>query len=397
MSFTIHPFCENGNTVPQNCVHAGPVSLGLLRKDYKADTAQLWRAGINPSTNLLVASTTFSRGLVGSATTSTPRYWWIAGPRNDQASLETKVKEVVGRLPERALYNYVPFSDYVTAYDWAKTEGYALINCNYPAYRLGDYSADTESLINIESGFLPSFDGVQLKLRNLANPTPSNGFGALNPAAVPHDTIIISAPGVLGSPAPGIGSEGGISLLGTGHISQLVNPIQSGIDNGIVFEGIFRVPNGDPGMGGSSYTLLQARDPANNTLFSLGWDRVAATWRLNYGATLVNESAVGAPLATGGIYHFCVAIPTAASSIDDVILYINGIPKVLQYTPSAGSWAPNDVRFSFGSEFNGSIGSKQVQLFFSAKVHNLVAPWTITSADTFATTNWPIAQTLYGL
>jgi hypothetical protein len=94
MSFTIHPFCENGNNVPQNCVHAGPVSLGLLRKDYKADTAQLWRAGINPSTNLLVASTTFSRGLVGSAATSTPRYWWIAGPRNDQASLETKVKEV---------------------------------------------------------------------------------------------------------------------------------------------------------------------------------------------------------------------------------------------------------------------------------------------------------------
>jgi hypothetical protein len=257
---------------------------------------------------------------------------------------------------------------------------------------LGDYSADTESLINIESGFLPSFDGVQLKLRNLANPTPSTGFGALNPAAVPHDTFIISAPGILSSPAPGIGSEDGISLLGTGYISQLVNPIQNGIDNGIVFEGIFRVPDGSA----SSYTLLQARDPANNTLFSLGWDQGSSTWRLNFGATLVNESAAGAPLAAGGIYHFCVAIPTAVIGIDDVILYINGIPKALAPV-SAGSWAPNDVRFSFGSEYTGGVGTKQVQRFFSAKVHNLVAPWTTTSADTFATTNWPIAQTLYGL
>jgi hypothetical protein len=261
---------------------------------------------------------------------------------------------------------------------------------------LGDYSADTESLINIESGFLPSFDGVQLKLRNLANPTTSIGFGALNPAAVPHEAISITAPGVLGSPAPGIGSESGISLLGTGHISQLVNPIQNGIGNGIVFEGIFLVPDG----AASSYTLLQARKQSvSETMFSLGWDQGSSTWRLNYKtpSTLVNESAASTPLVTGQIYHFCVAIPTVASGIDDVILYINGIPNVLAPTGAVGTWSTAEVNFSFGSEYNGTVGIKQVQRFFSAKVHNLVAPWTPASADTFATTNWLIAQTLYSL
>jgi hypothetical protein len=390
MSFTIHPFCENGNNVPQNCVHAGPVSLGLLRKDYKADTAQLWRAGINPSTNLLVASTTFSRGLVGSATTSTPRYWWIAGPRNDQASLETKVKEVVGRLPERASNNYVPFADYGTAYDWAKSNGYALINCNYPAYLLGDYSADTESLINIESGFLPSFDGVQLKLRNLANPTPSTGFGALNPAAVPHESIIIQAPGVLSSPAPGIGLEGGISLLSNGHISQLVNPIQSGIDNGIIFEGIFSLLDG----GAISYTLLHARNAANADILALGWDHTISKWYISMNGTKVYEQS-GVSTSPAGRYHFCVGIPQTTTA-ESVNLYINGTANTL-VNVNADQWQTADVRFSFGSEYNGAFGTKQVDRFYSAKVHNLVAPWTPGSADTFATTNWLIAQNLYGL
>jgi hypothetical protein len=400
MSFTIHPFCENGSSVPRNCVHAGPVSLGLLPKDYKADTAQLWRAGINPSTNLLVASTTFSRGLVGSAATSTPRYWWISGPLFDQATLEMKVKEVVGRLPERAPDNYVPFSDYATAYEWAKTNGYALINCNYPDYRLGDFNSDTRSLINIESGFLPSFDGSQYKLRNLANPTASVGFGTANPKAVPHDsTIAIQSPGVLGTPCNGIGTESGVTLLIGSHISQLTNPIQNGITNGIIFEGIMNVPDG----AGASYTLLQARDSADTELMSLNWitgGGPGGGWQIRFtvGPVVYNEISPSPPLSPGQ-YYFCVAIPTTQSGGTPVHLYISSkgpsTPIILQEQIGGQSWSVADVKFSFGSTYSGGVGSRNVSRFYSAKVHNLVSPWDSSSADSFWTQNWPVVQSFY--
>lgn len=392
MSFTIHPFCENGDTVPKNCVHAGPVSLGLLPKDYKADTNQLWRAGIDPGTNLLVASTTFSRGLVGSAATSTPRYWWISGPINDQNTLEAKVKEVVGRLPERAVDNYVPFSDYATAYEWAKTNGYALINCNYPAYQLGDFSSNTESLINIETGFLPSFDGSQYKLRNLANPTSSMGFGPNSPYAVPHDSIVVQTTGLLGSPAGQIGNETGIQLLSASHISQITNPIQSGVNNGIIFEGVITVPDG----GATSFTLLQARGAANNSLFTLGWDHVTSGWHINFNGSLAYQDSVPPAGWPAGKYYFCVAIPRVQNGTP-VYLYINGVVRALNDVSISSSWSVADVRFTFGSQYDGSNATKQVNRFHSAKVHNLIATWDSSSADSFNTTNWSIVSALYGI
>jgi hypothetical protein len=399
MSFSIHPFCENGSTVPINCVHAGPVSLGILPKDYKADATQLWRAGINPSANLLVASTTFSRGLVGSATTSTPRYWWIAGPINDQNTLEAKVKEVVGRLPERAVNNYVPFSDYATAYEWAKTNGYALINCNYPEYRLGDYANTTKSLINIESGFLPSFDGSQSKLRNLANPTASVGFGTANPKAMPHDSIAIQTSGSLGSPIPGIGSEPGIQLTGTSHISQTANPIQNGITNGIIFEGIMAVPSGVSPS--TTYTLLQGRDASNGSRMELLWKGSSNGWAITFGgATVYGEAVPSAPLLAGK-YYFCVAIPRTQSSGNPVNLYIStrgpASPIILDEVGGGGQTMPSvtDIRFSFGSTYTGGVGGSNVDRFYSAKVHDLVTTWDPESADEFYNTNWPIVETLY--
>jgi hypothetical protein len=400
MPFTIlpiHPFCENDydNTtdIPKNCVHCGPLSLGLLPKEYSADAAYLWRAGINPSTNLLVASTSYERGLVGSAATSTPRYWWIAGPINNQATLEAKVKEVVGRLPERAPDNYEPFADYDVAYDWARVNGYALINCNYPGYRLGDYDADTQSLINIESGFLPSFDGFQAKLRNLANPTPSVGFGTANPYAVPHESIEISTTGSIGSPAGGIGQESGIELLSGDHISQLVNPIVSGTPNGIIFEAIMQVPAGSS----NSYTLLQARRSDDNSLFTIGWDHVANEWNIRINGVLVyqQDPPAGGSGFPAGTYHFCVAIPQTSNS-GPVNLYINGTAYTLIDVISR-SWNIASVRFSFGSEFDGTVGSKNVDRVFSAKVHNLVLPWNPSSADAFVSDNWTIAQAVYSL
>lgn len=394
MSFTIHPFCENGSSVPRNCVHAGPISLGLLPKDYKADATQLWRAGINPSTNLLVASTTFSRGLVGSAATSTPRYWWISGPVNDQANLETKVKEVVGRLPERAVNNYVPFSDYATAYDWAKTEGYALINCNYPDYRLGDYDGLTESLINIETGFLPSYDGSRAVLRNLANPTPAIGFGTANPYAVPHNAFEVGAPGILGTLGSGIGTEAGITqLTGSTRITQQSNPIQGGISDGIIFETIVELPVGGPS---TDYVLLHARDAANSTLFELAWDNTNG-FNIKFGGTIAYAESPAGPAPTAGRYYFCAAIPRAQTAGAPVTLWSNTGAISLAEQIGGLTWRGSDVRFTFGSQYAGGISAKQVTRFYSAKVHNLTSTWNTAYADDFRNQNWPIVQTLYGL
>ena len=389
MSFTIHPFCENGSSVPRNCVHAGPVSLGLLPKDYKADATQLWRAGINPSTNLLVASTTFSRGLVGSAATSTPRYWWISGPINDQATLETSVKEVVGRLPERAPNNYVPFSDYATAYDWAKSNGYALINCNYPDYRLGDYDSLTESLINIEAGFLPSYDGYRPELGNLANPTPSTGFGTNNPSAVPHDAINLSSIAALGSLGTGIGTETGITL-GPGRITQTANPILGGITEGIIFETIVQTPDTS---GVTEFILLQARDASNVTLFELGWNNTVG-FHIKFGGTVAYaESPAGIP-PPAGKYHFCAAIPKIQLSGAPVTLWSNTGAIILAEQVGGLSWNLANVRFAFSSRDNGT---GQVDRFYSAKVHNITSTWNQAYADDFRNQNWPIVQTLYGI
>ena len=396
MSFSIHPFCENGDNVPRNCVHAGPVSLGLLPKDYRADTLQLWRAGINPNSNLLVASTEYARGLVGTAATSTPRYWWIAGPINDQTTLENKVKEVVGRLPERAPNNYAPFSNYATAYEWAKTNGYALINCNYPAYRLGDGDNSTQSLINIETGFLPSFDGSQTKICNLANPTSGVGFGIDSPKAVPHDSIVVQTAGILGSPAPGIGNETGIQLTPGGHISQLTNPILAGIDEGIIFEGIMTVPDGDA----NSYTLIQARASNESSLMTLSWYNGGIGWQIKFGNNVVYNQAAPTPALTPGQYYFCVAIPRAQSTGNPVNLYISSKgpasnPIVLQEQIGTEQWSVVNVRFSFGSEYAGGVGTRNVERVYSAKVHNLVSTWGPEAADTFYLDNWPIIQSLY--
>jgi hypothetical protein len=338
----------------------------------------------------LVASTTFSRGLVGSATTSTPRYWWISGPVNDQATLEAKVKEVVGRLPERAPNNYVPFSDYATAYDWAKSNGYALINCNYPDYRLGDYDSTTESLINIEAGFLPSYDGSRLQLRNLANPTASVGFGTANPYAVPHNAINLASIAALGSLGTGIGTEAGITIGGGGRISQSTNPIAGGIPEGLIFETIVQTPDT---LSTSEFILLEARDASNVTLFELGWNNTVG-FHIKFGGTVAySESPVGIP-PSAGKYYFCAAIPRVQAAGAPVTLWSNTGAITLTEQGGGLSWNQANVSFAFGSRNNGT---GQVDRFYSAKVHNITSTWNQVYADDFRNQNWPIVQTLYGI
>jgi len=400
MSFSIHPFCENGNNVPANCVHAGPVSLGLLPKDYKADTSNLWRAGIDPGSNLLVASTTFARGFGGiTAATSTPRYWWISGPANDQNTLEAKVKEVVGRLPERAVNNYVPFSDYATAYNWAKTNGYALINCNYPAYLLGDAPGnDTRPIVNIESGFLPSYDGSQSKIRNLANPNATAGFPTGSNPALPHESITMNVQ-QLGSLNTGIGTESGILYGANGHISQVADNIVSNLNNGLVVEGVFGIPDG----AALDFTLFQARAANDDNLVRLSWSS-GTGWRVVFGPSTVAYEQTGPVIApAAGQYYFCVSIPRVQTASEPVRLYISG-----QSTPTSNtmilaeqgggslSWNTANVRFSFGCEYASNAGVRPINRLYSMKIHDITGAWIPTFHDMFYNTNWPIVQNLYG-
>lgn len=390
MSFTIHPVCENGNNVPKNCVHAGPVSLGLLPKDYRADVNQLWRAGLDPSSNLVVYSTTYSRGLVGNANASTPRIWWISGPKTDQLTLQAMVNEVVGRLPERAADNYEPFLNYQQAYTWAKANGYALINCNYPAYMLGDYDDTvTRSLINLETGFLPSFNGASTAIYNLANPTATTGFGSSS-HAVPHDSFMIGN-AQLGSPYLGIGQEGGVIFLAGGSIRQVSNPIVNGCQDGIIFEGVFNFP--DPAA--ASFCLFEAVDSGASSLIKLAW-QAGSGWSISFNGTAAYVEPVPTNVGSGK-HYVCVSIPRTQYG-SPVKLYIdgtNGPSAPITLTEQGGGlgWNQSSVQFSLGSTWTAT---DQVNAFFSAKIHS-VASWTNVSHDPFYSQNWPLVQNLYSI
>jgi hypothetical protein len=172
-----------------------------------------------------------------------------------------------------------------------------------------------------------------------------------------------------------------------------VNPIVSGTPNGIIFEAIMQVPAGSS----NSYTLLQARRSDDNSLFTIGWDHVANEWNIRINGVLVyqQDPPAGGSGFPAGTYHFCVAIPQTSNS-GPVNLYINGTAYTLIDVISR-SWNIASVRFSFGSEFDGTVGSKNVDRVFSAKVHNLVLPWNPSSADAFVSDNWTIAQAVYSL
>jgi hypothetical protein len=261
---------------------------------------------------------------------------------------------------------------------------------------LGDYDSTTESLINIETGFLPSYDGSQAKLRNLANPTASVGFGTNNPYAVRHDTFDIGSPGILGSLNTGIGTEGGITQLdNVTRITQQSNPIINGITEGIIFEAVVEVPNGSSS---AQYVLLHARDASNSTLFELGFNGASSGFYINFGGTTAYaESPFMPPGPATGTYYFCAAIPKVQAGGAPVTLWSNTGAITLSEVGGGLSWNTANVSFTFGSRYDGFTASRQVTRFFSAKVHNITSAWNQAYADDFRNQNWPIVQTLYSL
>lgn len=129
---TPNPVCYNGTNLPLDAIHAGHVSLGITPKDYRADTAQNWRAGISPAGAVVLYSNTYDLGLTSQALAE-PRIWWT-NPAPTIADFKLKINELISRLPERAGDNYSVFQTYEDAIDWLHdTDGkYVLINDDYP-------------------------------------------------------------------------------------------------------------------------------------------------------------------------------------------------------------------------------------------------------------------------
>jgi len=143
----INPVCYNGLSKPtRDSVNFGPVSLGTVKKDYTTLTNNNWRAGINPSTNTVIYTDTYSRG-VDSQAAAVPSIHWISGQS------QANIIELISRLPERSANNYEIFASYADAIDWLiTTQGtYMLVNTKYPEYLL-----DAQCAVNLELGFLAS-------------------------------------------------------------------------------------------------------------------------------------------------------------------------------------------------------------------------------------------------
>jgi hypothetical protein len=131
------------------------------------------------------------------------------------------------------------------------------------------------------------------------------------------------------------------------------------------------------------------------------WKGAANGWAVTFGGTTVYGEAVPSAALTAGKYYFCVAIPKTQSGGSPVNLYISSRgpsnPIILQEMGGGGQSWPSaaDMRFSFGSTYTGGSGGSNVDRFYSAKVHDLVAAWDSTSADVFYDMNWPIVEALY--
>ena len=166
---TINPVCYNGLTKPtRDAVNFGPVSLGTVSQDYTTLTSNDWRAGINPSTNTVIYTDTYSRG-VDSQAAAVPSIHWISGQS------QANIIELISRLPERAADNYEIFASYADAINWLiNTQGtYMLVNTKYPEYLL-----DAECAVNLELGFLASYPGIDQYVYDLVSGGSQNIFSA---------------------------------------------------------------------------------------------------------------------------------------------------------------------------------------------------------------------------
>jgi|694.fasta_scaffold00290_49 hypothetical protein len=377
---TPNPVCYNRLSQSPAAIHIGTVSLGLTPKDYRADTARKWRAGISPNTNIVLYSDTFSRG-IDTEDNAVPRIWWIDGT----GTYTDKIAELVSRLPDRSANNYALMS-YTETLAWLKASGkYALINCDYPEYTFAESLTGCQTVANIESGYLGSYyGGGDTEMFNLANPTTSVGFGTHAPAAFKvKDFNLISATGVTPN-GNGLGSEGGFVLGGAGGLVQTTATAASVYSNGFVFEGVFGelVPD---------KTLFELYDTVANKAIYQVRTADSGIQVLNISGSICYQVDYDLALTQPSTY-----ITFAHKAGETPIIRANGGESRNLSVITPITWT-NTTKWVVGSHLNAGTYSEQVQTVKSFKIHlaNDSAAGHRDLQQLLHSANYPIVSSLY--
>lgn len=382
---TPNPVCYNGLNLPKNAIHAGHVSLGIVPKDYRADTAQNWRAGISPDGAVVLYSNTYELGLTNEASAE-PRIWWTY-PAFNANDFRLKITELLSRLPERANLNYQVFASYDAAIDWLhNSDGkYALINDDYPEYYLpGEYC-----IFNIESGLLASYPSSGQHIHTLANPNLGVG-NQLNPAALSwHGFTLTNVSGELNFGK--IGQEPGLVYDTAGHIISVdsIRAVEYQ-DKNLIFEAILRVPYSN-GVS-TIFTLLDSNTGSEIVRFE--WDPGTLQFSAHYPTlgSLIEFEAVTIPWSKE--IHLVVSIPVSneGESMTATKLSVDGaLYQPAQITGSNFVWN-NPTYFQVGN--NRSL-NKPITSLKSAKAY--IVPIAV-GPEVFgeiSTTNFQVFNSLY--
>lgn len=382
---TPNPVCYNGLSQSKAAIHMGQLSLGVTPKDYRADTAQKWRAGISPSSNIVLYSDTYSRAIDTQAN-AVPRIWWIDG----SGTYTDKITELVSRLPERSSVNYAMLADYAAAISWLKASGkYTLINCNYPEYMLADAMTGCQTIANIEAGYLGSYyGGGDTTTFNLANPTSNVGFGAHAPAAfrVNDFNLVGGATGAQPN-GDGIGLEQGFSM-NTGGIVQATSTAASTYANGFVFEGIFSSLEADK-------TLFELYDTvANRSMYQVRISNAGKLQVIDTTGALAYERALNMGLNQQSTYITFSHAPGATPTVQVGSGAQETVPAIAPIT-----WG-NATKWVVGAHLlpGGGGYSEQVIGVKAFKIH--LASSTVTAAalqSALHTANWSFIGSAYAV
>ena len=380
---TPNPVCYNRLSQSPAAIHIGTVSLGVTPKDYRADNARRWRAGISPSTNIILYSDTFSRGITVEAD-AVPRIWWIDG----SGTYTDKITELVSRLPERSSVNYALLANYAAAIAWLKaSKKYALINCDYPEYTFAERATGCQTVANIESGYLGSYyGGGDTVTFNLANPTTSVGFGTHAPAAfkVNDFNLVNSATGADPN-SGGIGQEEGFKPGVTGGIEQTTATAASVYADGFVFEGVF-------GQLAANQTLFELYDTVGNKSVYQVRTTAAGIEVKNLNGTVCYSSDIDLRLGQPSTY---ITFSHKAGSTP-IIRVGDGAPVALNVSTPI-TWS-STTKWVVGAHFDGLVYNEQADTVKSFKIH-LASSSTLYSAlhEIIHSSNFPIIQSLYSI
>jgi len=365
-----NPVCSNESGSPKiKAIHIPNVSLGIGDGDYSADPVVTWKAGISPGPtaprNLVVYNTTYQRGIEPILSKSEPRIWWIASdPSDTQIDYQNHAIEVISRLPERSVNDYELFATYSDAITWMRTNRYSIVNCDYPDILLGE-DVNCETLINIEAGFSPSYDGLGV-LYNLANPLLTTGFGS-NPNAAPHTSHIVTNPANYSNQLfQGLGQYSGITVGSNAAIEHLYSAqtLNGVLDNGCVVECLL-----DVGSTGD-FTLAQVMNPTfgGSEVAVVKYNSSASKFQIIYSGGVLESGMVSRPTGRH-LFTFYIANEVVAGLSTSTLRIDDGSPIALNVAGGPVSFASSPNVIHFGGRANGPNWSEGVVSFFFARVH----------------------------